>query len=127
MSIVVKVLVVEDVASERQLISDYLRSEGYQVVAVANAQEALQQIRNDKPDVVLTDLVMEGMSGLELCRQIKKNPETQKLPVVACTSKNQELDKLWGMKQGIDLYLTKPFTREDILRAVKSVVLSPSS
>ncbi|HIK19717.1 MAG TPA: response regulator [Synechococcus sp. M44_DOE_062] len=122
----VKVLVVEDVASERQLISDYLRSEGYQVVAVANAQEALQQIRNDKPDVVLTDLVMEGMSGLELCRQIKKNPETQKLPVVACTSKNQELDKLWGMKQGIDLYLTKPFTREDILRAVKSVVLSPS-
>ncbi|ABD03674.1 response regulator [Synechococcus sp. R55.6] len=123
----VKVLVVEDVASERQLISDYLRSEGYQVVAVANAQEALQQIRNDKPDVVLTDLVMEGMSGLELCRQIKKNPETQKLPVVACTSKNQELDKLWGMKQGIDLYLTKPFTREDILRAVKSVVLSPSS
>ncbi|PIK87752.1 chemotaxis protein CheY [Synechococcus sp. 60AY4M2] len=127
MSIMVKVLVVEDVASERQLISDYLRSEGYQVVAVANAQEALQQIRNDKPDVVLTDLVMEGMSGLELCRQIKKNPETQKLPVVACTSKNQELDKLWGMKQGIDLYLTKPFTREDILRAVKSVVLSPSS
>lgn len=123
----VKVLVVEDVASERQLISDYLCSEGYQVVAVANAQEALQQIRNDKPDVVLTDLVMEGMSGLELCRQIKKNPETQKLPVVACTSKNQELDKLWGMKQGIDLYLTKPFTREDILRAVKSVVLSPSS
>ncbi|MGY2716252.1 two-component system, chemotaxis family, response regulator PixH [Thermostichus sp. MS-CIW-19] len=123
----VKVLVVEDVASERQLISDYLRSEGYQVVAVANAQEALQQIRDDKPDVVLTDLVMEGMSGLELCRQIKKNPETQKLPVVACTSKNQELDKLWGMKQGIDLYLTKPFTREDILRAVKSVVLSPSS
>ncbi|ABD00301.1 MULTISPECIES: response regulator [unclassified Synechococcus] len=123
----VKVLVVEDVASERQLISDYLRSEGYQVVAVANAQEALQQIRNDKPDVVLTDLVMEGMSGLELCRQIKKNPETQKLPVVACTSKNQELDKLWGMKQGIDLYLTKPFTREDILRAVKSVVLSASS
>ncbi|PIK86838.1 chemotaxis protein CheY [Synechococcus sp. 63AY4M2] len=127
MSIMVKVLVVEDVASERQLISDYLRSEGYQVVAVANAQEALQQIRNDKPDVVLTDLVMEGMSGLELCRQIKKNPETQKLPVVACTSKNQELDKLWGMKQGIDLYLTKPFTREDILRAVKSVVLSASS
>jgi len=120
----VKVLVVEDVASERQLISDYLRAEGYQVVAVASAQEALQQIRSNKPDVVLTDLVMEGMSGLELCRQIKKNPETQKLPVVACTSKNQELDKLWGMKQGIDLYLTKPFTREDIVRAVKSVVLS---
>ncbi len=120
----VTVLVVEDVASERQLISDFLSAEGYQVVPVANAQEALQQIRSDKPDVVLTDLVMEGMSGLELCRLIKKNPETEKLPVVACTSKNQELDKLWGMKQGVDVYLTKPFTREEILRAVKSVVPS---
>ncbi|MFQ3614413.1 MAG: response regulator [Cyanobacteriota bacterium] len=120
----VTVLVVEDVASERQMISDYLRAEGYQVVPAANAAEALQHLRTDKPDVVLTDLVMEGMSGLELCRLIKKNPETEKLPVVACTSKNQELDKLWGMKQGIDLYLTKPFSREEIIRAVKSVMVS---
>ncbi len=120
----VKVLVVEDMASERQLISGYLQAEGYQVIAVGSAQEAIQYLQKDKPDVVITDLVMEGISGLELCRRLKKDPATQKLPVVACTSKNQELDKLWGMKQGIDVYVTKPFTKEEIVRAVKSVVSS---
>jgi twitching motility two-component system response regulator PilH len=117
----VTVLVVEDVASERQLISDYLHTEGYQVMQAKSGQEALKQIQERLPDVIVTDLVMEGMSGLELCRSIKKNPQTQKLPVVACTSKNQELDKLWGLKQGIDLYVTKPFSRDEIVRAVKSV------
>jgi twitching motility two-component system response regulator PilH len=79
------------------------------------------EIETKKPDVVITDLVMPGMSGLELCRSLKKNIETKDVPIVACTSKNQELDKLWGMKQGIDVYITKPFSREDILRAVRSV------
>ena len=62
---------------------------------------------------------MPGMSGLELCRAIKK-AATNKVPVIACTSKNQELDRLWGMKQGIDTYITKPFTKEEILQAVRS-------
>ncbi|MGF1577224.1 MAG: PleD family two-component system response regulator [Cyanophyceae cyanobacterium] len=120
----VTVLVVEDVASERDLIGGYLRSEGYQVISVGSGQEALQKMQGQAIDVVLTDLVMEGMSGLELCRTLRKNPETQTVPVVACTSKNQELDKLWGMKQGINVYITKPFTREDIVRAIKSVAMA---
>ena len=69
----------------------------------------------------IPSIALRGMSGLELCRSLKKNIETKDVPIVACTSKNQELDKLWGMKQGIDIYITKPFSREDILRAVRSV------
>ena len=61
------------------------------------------------------------MSGFELCRTLKKNEQTKQLPVVVCTSKNQELDRLWGMKQGVDVYVTKPFSREELIRAVKSV------
>ena len=72
--------------------------------------------------MVITDLVMPGMSGLEMCRAIKKVAIT-KVPVIACTSKNQELDRLWGMKQGVDVYLTKPFTKEEILQAVRSLGL----
>ncbi len=115
------VLVVEDTASEQDLIVNYMVESGYTVIRATNGQEALKKIEGKKPDVVITDLVMPGMSGLELCRSLKKNNETKDVPIVACTSKNQELDKLWGMKQGIDVYLTKPFSREDILRAVRSV------
>jgi chemotaxis family two-component system response regulator PixH len=116
------VLVVEDTASEQDLIISYLVESGYNVISATNGQEALNKIESRKPDVVVTDLVMPGMSGLELCRSLRKNVETKDVPVVACTSKNQELDKLWGMKQGINVYVTKPFTRDDILRAVRSVV-----
>jgi two-component system, chemotaxis family, response regulator PixH len=115
------VLVVEDTPSEQELIANYLRDNGYNVVTAGNGQEALKKMQEKKPDVVLTDLVMPGMSGLELCRSLKKNPETKDVPIVACTSKNQELDKLWGMKQGIDVYVTKPFTEAEILRALRSV------
>jgi len=115
------VLVVEDTISEQDLIVGYLIEGGYSVITATNGQDAIAKITGKKLDVVITDLVMPGMSGLELCRSLKKNVETKDVPIVACTSKNQELDKLWGMKQGIDVYITKPFSREDILRAVRSV------
>jgi twitching motility two-component system response regulator PilH len=115
------ILVVEDTASEQDLIISYLVEGGYSVISANNGQDALKKIEEKRPDVVITDLVMPGMSGLELCRSLKKNQDTKNVPIVACTSKNQELDKLWGMKQGIDVYVTKPFSREDILRAVRSV------
>ncbi len=116
-----KVLVVEDTPSERELIYNYLTESGYMVTTASNGLEALQKIDEQMPDVVITDLVMPGMSGLELCRSLKKNPLTQNIPIIACTTKGQELDKLWGMKQGINVYLVKPFTKEEILRAVRSV------
>lgn len=115
------VLVVEDTPSELELISSYLRESGYIVISATGAKEALDKAVQQKPDVVVTDVVMPGMNGLELCRSLKKNPLTEKLPIVVCTSKNQELDRLWAMKQGADAYVTKPFGREELVRAVKSV------
>jgi chemotaxis family two-component system response regulator PixH len=118
----VTILVVEDSPSERELISDYLEKGGYTVISAEDAKIALEKTKTQKPDLVITDIVMPGMNGFELCRSLKKNPETKDLPVVICSSKNQELDKLWGKKQGVDVYLTKPFTREDILQAVQKIV-----
>jgi twitching motility two-component system response regulator PilH len=115
------VLVVEDTPSEQNLIVSYLVDSGYDVIIANNGHEALKKVEIKIPDVVITDLVMPGMSGLELCRSLRKNPETKDVPIVACTSKSQELDRLWGMKQGINVYITKPFSREDIVRAVRSV------
>jgi twitching motility two-component system response regulator PilH len=118
----ITVLVVEDTNSERELICDYLRQGGYKVISAVDGADGLEKFNKTNPSVVITDLVMPGMSGLEMCRAIKR-AATTKVPVIACTSKSQELDRLWGMKQGVDVYLTKPFTKEDILQAVRSLNL----
>lgn len=115
------ILIVEDTPSEMELISHYLREDGYNVIGVVTAQEALNRSVEIRPSVIITDVVMPGMSGFELCRSLKKHPVTETIPVIICTSKNQEIDRLWGMKQGANAYLTKPFTREQLIKAVKSV------
>lgn len=116
------VLVVEDTLSQLELISKYLRDSGYNVIGATDAKEALNKAVNQKPDAVVTDVVMPGMSGFELCRKLKKNPATEQLPIIICSSKDQEIDRLWGMKQGANVYVTKPFTREELVSAVKSVM-----
>ncbi|MBD2448455.1 response regulator [Nostoc sp. FACHB-152] len=117
------ILIVEDSPSELELMSHYLQESGYKVITASGAKEALEQAISHNPDVIVTDVVMPGMSGFELCRSLKKNPATQKVPIVICSSKNLEIDRLWAMKQGADVYITKPYTREQLLRAIKSVVI----
>lgn len=119
----ITILIVEDTLSELELMSHYLRESGYNVINALGGKEALNKVIESKPDVIVTDVVMPGMSGFELCRRLKTNPSTEKIPIVICSSKNQEIDRLWGMKQGADAYLTKPFTREQIIRAIKSVAV----
>jgi two-component system, chemotaxis family, response regulator PixH len=115
------ILIVEDTPSEMELMSYFLRESGYYVISAISATEAIDKAIDQRPDVIVTDVVMPGMSGFELCRSLKKHPATEKVPIIICTSKNQEIDRLWGMKQGADAYITKPFTREQLVRVVKSV------
>ncbi len=121
------VLIVEDTPSEMELISHYLRECGYLVIGAENGKDALNKAIAQRPDVILTDVVMPGMSGFELCRSLKKHPSTEKVPVVICSSKNLEIDRLWGLKQGADAYITKPFTREQLIRVVQSVASSATA
>ncbi|KYC38531.1 two-component system response regulator [Scytonema hofmannii PCC 7110] len=115
------ILIVEDSPSELELMSHYLKESGYNVIKANGAKEALEKAHLHNPDAIVTDVVMPGMSGFELCRSLKRNPITQKVPIVICSSKNQEIDRLWAMRQGADAYVTKPYTREQLLRAIKSV------
>jgi two-component system, chemotaxis family, response regulator PixH len=117
-----KILLVEDTPSEMQLMTMYLTENGYQVVSTNNAKDGLVMVGKENPDLIITDVVMEGMNGFEFCRTLKKNPDTEKIPVIACTSRDQELDKLWGKKQGVDRYVTKPYSREEIVGAIKEVM-----
>ncbi len=102
-------------------MSLYLREGGYTVMSSANAQDALLLAAEHHPQVIISDVVMPGMSGFELCRSLRKNPATANIPVIFCTSKNQDIDRLWGMKQGANAYITKPFSREDLLNTVESL------
>lgn len=113
------VLVIDDSISELELISQCLSQSGYIVIAATNAKDAMSKAVEHRPDAIVTDLVMPGMNGLELCRILKNNPATQKTPIVACTSKDKPIDRLWAMKQGVNVYVTKPFTSEQLISAVQ--------
>lgn len=116
------ILVVEDTPSEMELMMHYLRDSGCTVICAVTAQEALEKAAQHPPDVIVSDVVMPGMSGFELCRSLKKQPATAHVPIVLCTSKNQDIDRLWGMRQGADIYLTKPYTRDQLVQAVLTVI-----
>ncbi len=118
----VTILVVEDTPSEKELLSLYLQDGGYQIIQAENGKEALEKAINNKPDLIISDVVMPEMSGLELCRNIRKSSATQKIPIILCTSKNQEIDRIWGMKQGATAYVTKPYTKEEMLNTVKTII-----
>jgi two-component system, chemotaxis family, response regulator PixH len=116
------VLLVEDTRSLLDLIAGYLRDSGYTVILANNAKDALIAAIKQQPDAIITDVVMPGMSGFELCRQLKNNPATEQVPIIICSSKSGKIDQLWGKKQGADAYVTKPFTKEQLLLAIESVV-----
>ncbi|MBV6626041.1 MAG: response regulator [Rivularia sp. (in: Bacteria)] len=117
----ITVLIVEDSLSELELMSHYLDNGDYKIVKSNSAQQAFDIALKNNIDVIVTDVVMPEMSGFELCRLLKKNPITQKIPIIICTSKNQEIDKFWGIRQGASAYLTKPYTREQLLNTIQSV------
>lgn len=118
-----KVLLVDDMESQRQLLSHYLEQAGYQVVLASGGMEGLQKVKLDRPDAIVTDLVMPELTGLEFCRKLKKDPETADIPVIACTTKDRKMDQSWAKKQGVTAYIIKPCTAEQLCDAVRFATL----
>jgi twitching motility two-component system response regulator PilH len=117
-----KVLVVEDSPPQREMIATLLKDSGLSVISAIDGQEALEQIQNSCPDLVVMDIVMPRMNGYELCRKIKTDPKTEKVPVVMCSSKGEEFDRYWGMRQGADAYIAKPFQPQELVSTVKQLL-----
>ncbi len=117
-----KILVVDDMQSELDLISQYLTEEGYTIVTAVNGAEALEKVKQNKPDAIVTDWMMPEMGGLDLARKLRKNPETADIPVVACTAKNRDVDRMWATKQGVAGYVTKPCTKQDLVSALRAAM-----
>ena len=119
------VLVVDDSPSQREMIATLLKTIGIQVTVASNGEEGLKSLDSFLPDLVITDVVMPKMNGYEFCRKIKSNPATEHIPVLMCTSKGEEFDRYWGMKQGADAYIAKPFKPDDLNEAVQKLLQSP--
>lgn len=116
------VLVVDDSMTEMQVITSCLKRGGLNVETAGSSEEALTKISNQKPDAIILDVVLPGRSGFELCRDLKAEAGTSKIPVVMCSTKGSEMDKFWGMKQGADAYITKPIDQEKLLQTVKQLL-----
>lgn len=115
------ILVVEDSATDRQFLSDLLAKNGYKVLTAQNAEEALAKARELRPDLVLMDVVMPGESGFQATRALSKDEATKKIPVIICSSKGQETDKAWGMKQGARDYVVKPVRGPELLAKITAL------
>ncbi|MBD1850635.1 response regulator [Leptolyngbya sp. FACHB-711] len=118
------VLIVDDSQIVRKMLSELLQNSGLRVIEATNGFEAQEKMQSALPDLVITDIVMPKMNGYELCRWIKKEPEMQNIPVLICSTKDQEFDRYWGMKQGADAYITKPFHPIEMMKTVKQLLQS---
>ncbi len=116
------VLVVEDSAPQREMISELLAKSGMSVAVATDGVEALEQVKSLKPDIVILDIVMPRKNGYEVCREIKSDPATQHVPVIICSSKGEDFDKYWGMKQGADAYIVKPFQPKELVGTIKQLL-----
>ena len=117
-----KILVADDVYSELQLIQKTLISHGHQIVTAMDGEEALKKTSEEKPDLIILDVIMPKKNGFQVCRIIKKTAELKDIPVILVTSKDQDSDKFWGKKQGADEYITKPFKPDELIAAVTKFI-----
>jgi twitching motility two-component system response regulator PilH len=116
-----RILIVDDSPTERYYLTDILSRNGYAVSTAENGEQAMASIRADKPELILMDVVMPGANGFQVTRSIARDPELQHVPVFICSSKNQETDRIWGLRQGAKEYLVKPVDAAELLSKIEAL------
>ena len=116
-----KVLIVDDSRTETMFLTDLLQGKGFAVRCAENATEALARLAEDKPDLILMDVVMPGQNGFQLTRSIHRTPGFTGIPIILCTSKSQETDRVWGMRQGARDYITKPVNSSELFAKIRAL------
>lgn len=117
-----KILIVDDEEHILELLKFNLENAGYKVTTSTNGIDALKKVKNDLPNLVLLDLMLPGLDGYDVCKEIRKDPNAQNIPIIMTTAKSEELDKILGFELGADDYITKPFSIRELLARVKAVL-----
>ncbi len=116
-----KILVVDDSPTERTFMEGLLIKAGFTVILAASGEEGVEVAKREQPDLVLMDVVMPGLNGFQATRAITREETTKHIPVFICTTKDQETDKIWGMRQGAKDYIVKPINAPDLIAKINSL------
>jgi len=115
-------LVIDDSMTDREVLTACLKQAGMDVITANSSEEGMDKLAGSQPDIIILDVVLPGRSGFELCRDLKAEAKTSKIPVVISSTKGTEMDKFWGMKQGADAYIAKPIDQDELIRTVKKLI-----
>jgi twitching motility two-component system response regulator PilH len=116
-----KVLVVDDSWTDLTLIATPLRESGFDVITAVDGDEAVEKVLREHPQCVLLDVVLPKQNGFQVCRKLKQMEQSRHIPVILISQKSTALDKRWGLQQGADMYITKPFSRDELLMSVRNL------
>ena len=116
-----KILVVDDSPTERHVLVELLTKNGYKVITAESGEEGIEKAKSELPDLVLMDVVMPGLNGYQATRTLTRDDATKHIPIIVCTSKGQETDKIWGLRQGAQDYLVKPVYGDELLAKIAAL------
>jgi twitching motility two-component system response regulator PilH len=116
-----KIMVVDDSPTERAFMEGLLKKRGYEVLTADSGEIAIERAKSEMPDLILMDVVMPGLNGFQATRAITREERTKHIPVIICTTKDQETDKIWGLRQGAKDYMIKPVNEADLLEKIKAL------
>lgn len=117
-----KVLIVDDEEHIVELIKFNLEANGYKTITASNGLEALELVKNEKPNLILLDIMLPGLNGNDVCKEIRKDIEISTIPIIMITAKGEELDRILGLELGADDYVTKPFSVRELMARIKAVL-----
>lgn len=117
-----RILIVDDSPTEIHVLKTMLEKHGFQISSAESAEEGIEVTKNTRPDLVLMDVVMPGMNGFQATRELSRNESTAGIPVIIVTTKDQETDRVWGMRQGAKDYLTKPVSESELVNKINAVL-----
>jgi len=116
------ILIVDDSPTEIHVLQKMLEKNGFETTAVTSGYDGVSTAKERRPDLILMDVVMPGMNGFQATRQLTKDPDTASIPVIIVTTKNQETDRVWGLRQGAKDYITKPVSEQDLLVKIRTAL-----
>jgi twitching motility two-component system response regulator PilH len=116
------ILIVDDSPTEIHVITSILEKHGFSVSVANNGEEGVEKAKADKPDLILMDVVMPGMNGFQAARQISTDPDTSNIPIIIVSTKDQETDKMWGLRQGAKDYVTKPAQEKELISKINTLL-----
>jgi twitching motility two-component system response regulator PilH len=116
-----RILVVDDSPTERHILAELLTGQGYAISLATDGSQGIEAAKREQPDLIIMDVVMPGMNGFQATRTLSRDEQTRHIPVILCTTKNEETDKIWGMRQGAQDYVTKPIDGAALLAKIAAL------